>query len=140
MPERLKHFYKRGSLLQAWVIIIPIVAMGLGYSVGKTKNLGWKPPSSQRAAPPCHCEPKAWQSRGKPKPRAVRLLSLRLFKNVVAQFIGRTCLMNQATTFVASATTKIWVVKHPKMTAIDMMMPKERGIKIKQPCHSEGRN
>jgi len=43
---------------------------------------------------------------------AICEFKMRPFKDVVAQFIGRLCLINQATTFVASPTTKIFGVKH----------------------------
>ena len=49
---------------------------------------------------------------------------MRLFKNVVAQFIGRLCLVNQA-------TTRIWGRKASEMPKI------ERKIKIKQPNYNK---
>jgi hypothetical protein len=39
LPERLKHFYKKGSLLQAGAIIISIAATGAGYLVGRVREL-----------------------------------------------------------------------------------------------------
>jgi hypothetical protein len=38
IPERLKGFYKRGSLLQTGAIIMSIVATGVGYLIGRAKG------------------------------------------------------------------------------------------------------
>jgi hypothetical protein len=38
IPEKLKVFYKEGSLLQAGAIIISIIAVGMGYLVGRVKR------------------------------------------------------------------------------------------------------
>lgn len=38
IPQRLKHFYKKGSLSQIGIIVLSIAATGLGYLVGKVRR------------------------------------------------------------------------------------------------------
>ncbi|MFX0196609.1 MAG: glycosyltransferase family 2 protein, partial [Candidatus Hodarchaeota archaeon] len=38
IPQRLKHFYKKGSLSQIVIIVLSIAATGVGYLVGKVKG------------------------------------------------------------------------------------------------------